>query len=236
MDDAVRDAWIKRVLGMDLRAPRPQPVDLAQRVQSAARALRVLRDVAAPEFSDLTNRLVQIRQAAALGPVGATESLAALERDIARAASAARAREGGSPKGRGVAYVQMLLRWRAAQETLNANLAALGTKLLARREIQEDPRLDSIKQGVAALPQLVPKFGGELEDALDAGMSATDGAERTRLEAVAIKAIDTYREKLVGLSHLVELEKLAAEDLGAQLPLHGALDAALLELRQQLAA
>jgi hypothetical protein len=102
--------------------------------------------------------------------------------------------------------------------------------------VQADPRIEEVKQAVAALPNLVPKFGGELEDVLDAGMNASDPPELVRLAAEAIAAIDAYRQQLAAAAKLLDLEDFAARDLGTGLPLHGALDQALVELKQQLAA
>lgn len=127
------------------------------------------------------------------------------------------------------------MRWRDAQAQFDANLNAVGTTLLARPDIQADPRLEEIKQAVAALPRLVPEFGGKLEDVLDAGINAVDPAEAARLATEGIAAIDAYRQQLAAASHLVELEQFAAKDLGAGLALHGTLDEALVELKQQLA-
>lgn len=148
----------------------------------------------------------------------------------------ARPHAGAPTKGGLVAYRKLLLRWREAQGTFAANLASLGTVLLARPEIRADPRIDEIKQAVTELPKLVPQFGGALEDVLDAGLNATEPAQVQRLAAQGIAAIDAYRTRLQSASHLLELEQFAAKELGGGLPLHSALDQALAELRQQLAA
>ena len=150
--------------------------------------------------------------------------------------SAARAREGGPATGPLVAYRMLLLRWREAQSLFEANLQTLGKTLLARPDIQADPRLDSITQAVAALPKLVPKFGGRLEDVLDAGLNAEKPEDAARLATEGIAAVDAYRQQLAAAAPLLALERFAARDLGANLPLHAALDAALMDLKQQLAA
>ena len=117
-----------------------------------------------------------------------------------------------------------------------ANLQSLGQTLLARDDIKADSRLAQIKQAVDDLPKLVPVFGGELETTLNDGMSAAVPAEVERLAADSVTAIDIYRGKLADAAHLLKLEIFAAQDLGSTLPLHSALDEALVELRQQLAA
>jgi hypothetical protein len=246
-----RTAWVERVLGVRLAASTraagakgaahdvaqsADVLDLRGRLQSTGNALRGLRDVAAPEAADLAARYARVVGEAKTDPVAAVVALDALEGDVARAASAARAREAPSTKGRGVAYRKLLLCWRDAQGTFDANLASLGALLLARPEIKADPRIEQIKAAVAALPKLVPKFGGDLENVLNDGMNAVEPAELERLAAAGITAIDAYREKLAMASQLLELEQFAAKDLGAGLQFHGALDQALVELKQQLAA
>jgi hypothetical protein len=99
-------------------------------------------------------------------PADAVTLLDALETDLALATSAARAREGAPAKGRGVAFRKLLLRWREAQAKFDANPQSLGETLLARSDIKADPRFDQIKQTVDNLPKLVPKFGGQLDQAL----------------------------------------------------------------------
>jgi len=242
--DAKRE-WVARVLGVRFppaaqgaRATgvAPDDLDLKGRLQSAGNALRALRDASAPQTENLVARYTQVLAAVKTDAVSAPASLDALEGDIARATSAARAGESAPPKGRGVAYSKLLLRWREAQGTLHSNLTALGTTLLARPDIQADPRIEEIKQAVPELPELVPQFGGRLEEVLDAAMSAVEPAELTRLAGEGIAAIDSYRQQLAAASQLLELEEFAATDLGATLPLHGALDEVLVELKQQLAA
>jgi hypothetical protein len=211
-------------------------MDLSGRLRSAGGALRGLRDASAPEAAGLVARYAQVMATAKTDPVAASVALDGLEADIARATAAARAREGGPQAGRGVAYRKLLLRWREAQGTLDASLKTFGSILLSQPDVQSDPRLEQVKRGVEALPKLVPQFGGRLEDVLDAAMNATDPAELARLTAEGIAAIDTYRQQLAAAKPLLDLEEFAEQDLGAALPLHGALDQALVELKQQLAA
>jgi hypothetical protein len=140
---------------------------------------------------------------------------------------------GGPGKGL-VAYRTLLLRWRDAQSTLDANLRTVGATLLARPDIKADPRLEDIKKAVSLLPKLVPAFGGRLEDILDAGINAEDPAEQARLAREGVAAIDAYREKLAAATGLLKLELFAAEDLGAKLALHRALDDTLAAMKTQL--
>ena len=235
-------AWVERVLGVRFEPSAQErdqvadASDLTQRLDIAGVALRGLRDASAPEAAGIAMRLAELVTLAKTDRAAAVASLAALESEIARATSAARGREAGPAKGRGVVYRKLLLRWREAQSTFDINLKSLGDMLLSQPEIQADPRIEEIKQEVAELPKLVPQFGGKLEDVLDAGLNASEPEELKRLAAQGVLAIDAYRQQLQSASKLLELEQFAAKDLNASLPLQKALDQALIELRQQLAA
>jgi hypothetical protein len=244
---SARVAWIERVLGLKIPSvaqhataiQNPElmsEVALADRLQSVGNALRGLRDASAPQAADLVARYAKIMTAAKSDPASAAASLNVLESDIARATSAARGRDAAASAEGVVAYRKLLLRWREAQGTLDANLTTFGNTLLAQPDVQSDPRFEDVKRAVAAFPRLVPAFGGRLENALDAAMKATDPGELAELTAEGIAAIDAYRQQLAAVKPLLELEDFAAEDLGIRLPLHGALDQALVELKQHLGA
>jgi hypothetical protein len=140
----------------------------------------------------------------------------------------------GGGAGRGVAYRKLLLRWREAQARLGANLEMVGKTLLARDDVRADPRLPDIQQAVSLLPKLVPAFAGDLEDSLDAAMSATDDAAAKQQEQRAIAAIDRYRGGLAGASALMQMESFASGELKSPMPLASALDETLVELRSRL--
>jgi hypothetical protein len=245
--DAKR-AWLERVLGFRLGsasqatgavldgAQSADAHDVNGRLLSAGNALRGLREASAPEAAGLNVRFGELVAAAKTDPAAVVGSLDALESDIARAMSAARPREAGPTKGRGVPYRKLLLRWRDAQAIVQNNINAVGTTLLGRPDVQADPRIEEVKKAVAALPNLVPKFGDKLEDVLDAEMNASEPAQMARLAAEATAAIDEYRQQLAAATQLLNLEHFAAKDLRTALPLYSALDQALVELRQQLAA
>jgi hypothetical protein len=163
------------------------------------------------------------------------KTAADLDADRAHAISAERGRAGAPAPNRGVAYRKLLLRWRAAQGLVATNLQVLGSTLLARPDIQADPRLDQIEEAVGKLVSVVPQFGGALEDILDTAMSTSEPGELARLSREGIAAIDSYRQQLTGAAQLRALEAFAAADLGTTLPLVSELDAALSELEQQLA-
>jgi hypothetical protein len=175
-------------------------------------------------------------QIAAPGGAQPSKSTADLDSEKALSISAERGRAAALPPNRGVAYRKLLLRWREAQGLVASNLQTLGSTLLARPEIQADPRIDQIEEAVGKLVSVVPQFGGALEDILDTAMSTSEPGELARLSKEGVAAIDTYRQQLTGAAQLRALEAFAADDLGTTLPLVSALDDALSELEQQLAA
>lgn len=117
-----------------------------------------------------------------------------------------------------------------------SDLDALGKTILGRPDVKADPRLKDVEAVVAALPQLIPKFGGALEDVLDAGLNAGDGAHAGRLAQEAIVAVDAYRKQLDGAPHLLAFEAFLSKEMGQSLALHQALDDTLVELRQELSS
>jgi hypothetical protein len=148
--------------------------------------------------------------------------------------SAQRGRDAKDSNVRGIAYPKLLLRWRGAQTALSASLNELSKDLLSRKEVTEDPRFKEVKKHVALLPTLVPTFGSELEDAIDAGINEGQGPRAGELAAKAITIIDAYRAQIASAAALKKLEAFAAADLSNSTPLGGQLDAALSELRAEL--
>lgn len=146
----------------------------------------------------------------------------------------------GRPTDRGVgplvAFRQSLLRWREAQQTLEANLASLGQRVLAHPEVQADPRRAQIEQAVGQIGRTVPAFGDGLADLLDAGLNAAESTEQARLSGEAMRLIDKYQQQLAAAQPLLQLEQFASKQLSADMPLHGALSTALNDIRRHLAA
>ncbi len=151
------------------------------------------------------------------------------------ARSAERGREAQAANTRGIAYPKLLLRWRAAQSQLDGSLKAIAKDLLGRQEVINDPRFAEVKEAAALLPTLVPTFGSDLEDAIDAGINEGQGPKAGAIAAGAITIIDAYRQQIAAAAPLAELEAFAKQELGQGVPLAGELDAALVELRAQLA-
>jgi hypothetical protein len=240
-DRAGRDEWVGRVLGIAVRG------DMAARGEKAEDQAAVLRerlDICTQDMrriAEPTVRGVMIQSVSGIETIlrrgdtqGAAKLIDRLESQIAEAVRTARREEARRQAGSLVQFAQVSLKWREAQQTFNGNLVALGAKVLAMPEVQADPRYATVEEAVRALPRLVPKFSGDLEDALDAGANATDPAEKAKSAAKAAGAIEAYRRVLNGAPFLFELERFAERDLRTAMPLHSALDKALAELKQKI--
>ncbi|HUZ63548.1 MAG TPA: hypothetical protein VMU82_07525 [Acetobacteraceae bacterium] len=153
----------------------------------------------------------------------------------ALARSVERGREAAALNVRGIAFPKLLLRWRAAQDKLTVSLNTLAQDLLGRKEVLEDPRFQRVKAAAARLPQLVPRFGGALEDLLDAGINAGQGPQAADIAARAVKAVDDYRTQIAAASQLAALEAFAKQEMGTPMPLGSDVDTVLVELRETLA-
>ena len=127
----------------------------------------------------------------------------------------------------------LLLRWRAAQRKLADSLDALARSVLARKDVQDDPRFDDVRSAVSTLPGLVPAFGGKLEDLLDEGINLGEGAPRKLIDDT-IAAVTAYRGKLKDAPKLAALEAFGAEKIGVRVELAAALDQVLTEIETEL--
>jgi hypothetical protein len=139
-----------------------------------------------------------------------------------------------APRG-AVDYAKLLLRWREAQQQTAANLATLGTSLLALDEVKLDPRLPQVQRAAAMLSTLVPQFGEALADQLDTAMTKGAAPEGKAAVQAALKTIESYRSLLGGVPALLTLEGFAKRAVGSDLKFHGLLDATLTELQGELA-
>jgi hypothetical protein len=133
-----------------------------------------------------------------------------------------------------VNYAKLLLRWREAQANAAANLTELGRQLLSLPEVQSDPRLEQVQRAAAGLPNLIPKFGEELADHLDA--AANGGPKAAESRSAALATIGAYRKQLTAVPVLAKLGDFARKNLKANLPSAAELDAALGEVEAALAA
>ncbi len=148
--------WISRVLGIQLGVPDD---GLAPRLAEAGRALQALKAANDPAFPSLLTAFDEASAAVKGGTAEAPALVDALESALARARSAARGREAAAANPRGVNFTKLLLRWNEAQKRVNANLAQLGTAVLAMDEVQADPRLPAVKRGAQEAAEARPGVG-----------------------------------------------------------------------------
>lgn len=139
------------------------------------------------------------------------------------------------PRGT-VNFRQLLLRWNGAQRQVATNIQALGTALLAHADVQRDARFEQVRRAVAELPRVVPQFGDELQDALDAIINAGPEAKARGLIQPAIDAVRSYAAELDKYPEMTELEALARMVGAGNLRLGTELGEALSELQETLRA
>ena len=231
-----QNRWIAQVLRVELpgagtAAREADPAATPSgRLAAAASALAALKAEGVPELPQLL-AAAKAAQSGLAGP-DAPALLDALEAMIATTQSAARGRVAASSNKRGLAYPKLLLVWRTAQTQAEAAVTALGKTILARPDVQADPRLDRAKQAVALLPGLIPKLGDELADLLDKGINAgSDAAVATD----ALATVRAYRNSLAAAAPLARLEAFAAAHAGG-LGVLKTLDGALAGIADSLAA
>ena len=135
-----------------------------------------------------------------------------------------------------VAYRALLVRWREAQSTVEANVQTLGRALLANAQVRADPRFPQVERAVPHLSRIVPDFGTKLNDALDAAMNAGAQARAQGLNRAALDVLAEYRAKLSKEDRLSMLEKIARDCGLGNLPLRREFEAAMDEMQQKLAA
>jgi hypothetical protein len=227
-----RDAWVSRVLGIAVAgAAGTDLATLRARLAGLAPMLQELRGAGAAEFATLVATLRSVT--AGLAAPDAPAQVEALEAAAAAALSAARRQEAAAAVRRPINSAKLLLRWRGAQSQVAANIIRLGQAVLARPDVQDDPRLPEVEAHVARLPELVPAFGPALEDLLDQAMN--DGST-AGIASRALSVIAGYRQSLAAASGLLAFETVAAENLGGDTALLSALDGALGELERELQA
>ncbi len=230
MSDATRREWVSRVLGVDVAA---QP-DARARLAAAGAELRQLRASGDGRAGALVDLMAAANRALKSDPVAAELLAAQLEAGIALARSAARGREAAALNPRGVALPKLQLHWRQAQSRAYDDLMRLGDALLNDPDVQAEPRFPEVQDFVGDLPTMLPLFGTRLEDALDSMTNAGPGDAATQARAVA--AVQAYRKEIEGTPLLTQLEAFAAGQLGLNLSIFGALEAALFDIEQALNA
>lgn len=223
-----QDAWVRQVLGIELPGAGTDIAALRQRLARLGPTLVQLRGLDPAAFAVHAGTLRSLT--AALAAPDALARIAALEDAVAKALSTGRAGEAQGAARRSIDAAKLLLRWRAAQAQVAQALTSIGDSILAREDVQRDPRLGQVRQAVVELPGLVPQFGGALEALLDQAMNAGTDAG---IAPAALVEIGKYRKSLAGATQLLALDALAARELGAG-GLIGTLDGTLRELEQEL--
>jgi hypothetical protein len=135
-----------------------------------------------------------------------------------------------------VAYGKLLLEWRAAQQRVADNIAALGQAILAREDVRSDPRLAKVREAVTAMPALVPAFGEELKDLIDTAMNAGSGPNAVAPLNKAREVVVRYRAQLTAAATLANLEQFAAKHVSGESDVYTSLDTTLAALEREFAA
>ena len=229
--DGEQRAWVKRVLGVDVGADASSApdvndlLDLKNRLAEATRAIAKLKADGDPAVVPLTTALSAAAAAYQGNSATAGPLVDTVESDLALALSRARSREAAKVGAGKVEYGKLLLRWRSALSGVQSNLKALGEALLADPEVQEDEHYEQIEDAVAELPDLIPDFGGVLDDLLT--QAGRPGADVAALHREALETLAEYREELAESPELKELEPFAAQAGLGQFLLFSEFDAAL---------
>jgi hypothetical protein len=223
-----RREWVLRVLGVEIAAPgdATDPALLKQRLVGIGAGLKQLKAEGAAEFPSLFAAFQQAsaadqRTAAAVG---------ALEGEMARALSAMRGRAAAAGNPRMLDTTKLLLRWRGAQSKVAQALKDLGQTIIGLDAVRLDPRFTQVQAAVAKLPDLVPVFGGRLEDLLDSMMMSGHGGGA----GDALAAIAAYRQQLASATVLSRLEVFAARYVSLDVALVRELDGTLVELERDI--
>ena len=232
LDEAKR-AWLQRVLGVTL-VNASGASDLVGRLAEATKQVDRAKAEGGPALPTLLNIQANAMRAVQAGDPKAGPLLDLLERELARAATAARTREAEEVSAGVVDYAKLLLTWRDAQAKVEENLQTLSQAILNHPDLEDDDDPDEIRELAADIPLFAPEFGGELADLLDAARKP--GADVAALHREALDTIDEYRDALKSVAELRELERLAAlagaGDLGLYRELSGALGALQAQLEQ----
>jgi hypothetical protein len=230
---AEQDEWVEQVLGYRINPPGADDAALAARLDSVTQDIGSLDEA---DRAGLATSLAAAQAAIADGAPGAAALLGSLEEAAAHAVSAARGRVAAQTNKRGTGYRKLLLQWRGVRTDVANNLAAIGHAMLARKDVQTDPRFEQVSTAISSITQLVPQFDARLEDLLDAAIDGQAAEDAPKLLREAVSTIEQYRQQLGAASGLLAMEKFAAGDLKLKLGLHSTLDQTLVSLRHELAA
>jgi hypothetical protein len=237
-DRSAQDAWVGRVLGVSVGGGDDAPPDeLDQELESWRQGL--LEQAARLTDNEARQRIRDLGEQAgtliAEGSLGAAHSiLDAMDTALNQARRSATNREVISDSGNKVEFAKLLLRWRQAQSDTRERIKHLASGILADPEVKADPRFDDVVEAAADLVDVMPDFGGDLEDLLDGLDKITDPEQRALQVEAARREIDLCRATLDNADELSELADFAGDEYG-EADLAGSLREALTELAGELA-
>lgn len=252
MRDDVRDAWVSRVLGLDVRASggeKPGEAAAAAFADLVERLRTVREDLALHGLAEqLTGQLRAAIGAVQARAPRAEDLLDALEQEIAASVKAKRTGEAErtiadsavSKRAGVVGFAKARLRLNAARSactTASSNLEMACSALLETPDFADDPRSSdpATLAVVSTIGSRVPPIdvvADEVEDAIDNMVSATDPGALQKLAEAALQAISRYRSEIDAEPLLTEMEQTDAGSFA----IHGAIISALDELAASLRA
>ncbi|HET6234427.1 MAG TPA: hypothetical protein VFE41_05580 [Acetobacteraceae bacterium] len=225
--------WISRVLGVAVPLGEVSEPNFDFTTELHDRLAEVLGMVRTLADRDTAGRIVALGQQAkaaidANQLADASMTLDVMEAALTEARRAAFMATVAKEAGHRVEYGKLLLTWRTAQEAARQRLQALGAAILTDQEVKNDPRYKEVQEAARDLTDVLPDFGPDLADALDALDKARDEKkERAALIERAQDLIDDYVALLDGAEELAELTSFAGDEDYEQGDLGGDLREAL---------
>lgn len=231
--------WVVRVLGVQIETDASaqdveDAAELDERLADARVRTQILTRAKAPDAAELNEQLLAVTKLVTARDATASEVLLELEEALFAAEAAGRAQNLPSELRVPLSLRKLMIDWRAAQQAADTGIKAIGDAYLADPEVQADPRFDEVLATVRELPTLIPQFGTELSDAVDAVFN--DGAKTKSVVASGLKVVQTYRSAIASAPILADLEELAREDLGGDFPISAPLLETLGKIETELQA
>lgn len=228
MATAAQNAWMRRVLGVEVESAGESTAATADALIARMRTLRddAALQGAAPDFAQ---GLRAVGVALKSGDTGqAAQVLDELEQRLAQLASDRRAKEAAqtiaasrTASGMGVVeFNKLRLKVQSARgrfEDAVDNLKAAFEALLETEDFVDDPRSQdpATRAKIAALDQELPSFpelADRIDDAIDRMSSSDDPKARAQHAAEALKEIEAFKAKVGADSRLIEMQSTDAGD------------------------
>jgi hypothetical protein len=237
--------WVKRVLGVALSGPPPdpsEPSDLSEadvRQELLARIKEMVIEAKLLPDKEAASRLAALAASATQAVRGPNLmegelAVARLEEAVGQAKAEARMSEVLAREGL-VNWRKAQIEWRAARNRALANVDALTRQVQVDPEILADP---DGKEAIALAGQfagLLPEFDESLEVTLDQLDAETDSERRTMLVQRASSELASYRLLLGAADGLAQLQELSDQEYGG-IACYRELELALGKLAKLLAA